>query len=140
MMGLCGELFLLLLRKWLDYGSQVCAWEASILLNSSIICLLIISSAVDDSIKAQTPFISIKQKDNESLCEYISRFNATILKISDLDQMIAMMAMKNGLRPSRFFFNLEKRFFTDYAEMLAQAKKYANAEEAMAAQKETTSR
>ena len=50
-----------------------------------------------------------------------------------------MAAMKGGLRFSRFFFSLEKRFSTDYTEMLARAEKYANAKEAMAARKETSS-
>ena len=53
--------------------------------------------------------------------------------------MVVMTAMKGGLRPSHFLFSLEKRFFVDYAEMLVRAEKYANAEEAMAAQKETAS-
>ena len=50
-----------------------------------------------------------------------------------------MTAMKGGLKTSRFLFSLEKRFPADYAEMLARAEKYANAEEAIAARKETSS-
>ena len=50
-----------------------------------------------------------------------------------------MRMMKGGLKPSRFLFSLEKRFLTDYAEMLVRAEKYANAEEAMTARKETPS-
>ena len=41
------------------------------------------------------------------------------LKITDLDQTIAMMAMKDGLKPSKFLFSLKKRFPMDYAEMLS---------------------
>ena len=47
--------------------------------------------------------------------------------------MVAMMAMKDSLRPSRFFFSLEKIFSIDYDEMLARAEKYDNVEEAMVA-------
>ena len=83
--------------------------------------------------------IGIKQESNESLRAYISRFNTATLEISDLDQTVAMTTMKGGLKTSRFLFSLEKRFPADYAEMLARAEKYANAEEAMAARKDTSS-
>ena len=53
--------------------------------------------------------------------------------------MVAMIVMKGDLRFFKFLFSLEKRFSTDYAEMLVRAEKYANVEEAMAAQKETSS-
>ena len=53
------------------------------------------------------------------------------LEITDLDQMVSIMAMKGGLRPSRFLFNLEKRFPADYTEILSREDKYANIEEAM---------
>ena len=49
-----------------------------------------------------------------------------------------MSAMKGGLRPSRFYFSLEKKFSTDFFEMLAQLEKYANVEEAMAVKKDVT--
>ena len=49
-----------------------------------------------------------------------------------------MMAMKDGLRPSRFLFSLEKRFPMDYAEMLSRVDKYVNAKEAMASKREPT--
>ena len=51
--------------------------------------------------------------------------------------MITMIAMKDGLKPSRFLFSLEKRFHVDYIEMLSRADKYANNEEAMALEKRT---
>ena len=77
--------------------------------------------------------IGIKQKEDESLREFITKFNAATLKVSDLDPKVTMMPMKGGLKPSRFLFTLEKRFPTCFAEMLSQAEKYVNAEEAMSA-------
>ena len=50
--------------------------------------------------------------------------------------MVAMMAMKGRLKPSRFLFSLEKRFSVDYAKMLSRADKYANVEKAMASKRE----
>ena len=75
--------------------------------------------------------IDIKQKESESLREFITRFNAITLEVSDLDQTVAMSTMKGGLRPTRFSLSLEKWFSTSFIEMLARAEKYANAEEAM---------
>ena len=46
-----------------------------------------------------------------------------------------MLAMKDTLKPSRFLFNLEKKFFTSFLEMLSRAEKYANVEEAFLARK-----
>ena len=63
--------------------------------------------------------IRIKQKEGVSLWEFITRFNAGTLEVSDLDPMVAMMAIKGGLKPSRFLFSLEKRFPTCFAEMLS---------------------
>ena len=52
----------------------------------------------------------MKQKENESLWDFITRFNVAILEVSDLDPMVAMSAMKGSLKFSRFLFSLEKRF------------------------------
>ena len=51
--------------------------------------------------------------------------------MSDLDLMVAMLAMKGGLKPSRFLFSLEKWFLASFIEMLSWAEKYVNVEEAM---------
>ena len=45
--------------------------------------------------------ISIKQKENESLRDFIQRFNAATLEITDLDQTVAMTAMKSRLKPCK---------------------------------------
>ena len=60
------------------------------------------------------------------------------MKIIDLDQTVAMMAMKDGLRPFRFLFSLKKRFSMDYVEIFSRADKYANAKKAMASKREPT--
>ena len=82
--------------------------------------------------------IGIKQSEGETHRDFIWTFNAVTLEITDLDQMITMMAMNGGLRPSMFLFSLKKRFSMDYAEMLFRVDKYANAEEAMASKRELT--
>ena len=71
--------------------------------------------------------IEIKQKEGESLREFITRFNAITLEVSDLDSKVTMSTMKGSLKPSRFLFSLEKRFPTCFAEMLSRAEEYTNA-------------
>ena len=63
--------------------------------------------------------IDIKQKEGESLRDFIWRFIMVTLEITNLDQTVVMTVMKDGLRPSRFLFSLEKRFPVDYTEMLS---------------------
>ena len=63
--------------------------------------------------------IRIKQKEGKSLWEFITRFNATTLEVSNLDPKVAMSTMKDDLKPLRFLFSLEKRFPTCFAEMLS---------------------
>ena len=82
--------------------------------------------------------IGIKQKENESLREFITRFNATTLEVIDLDPMVAMSAMKDNLKPSRFLFSLEKWFFASFVEMLFWAEKYANVEKAKLTKRTST--
>ena len=60
------------------------------------------------------------------------------LEITDLDQTVAMTAMKDGLKSSKFLFSLKKWFPVDYAEMLSREDKYANVEEAMSSKREPT--
>ena len=79
--------------------------------------------------------IEIKWKEDESLRKFISRFIIATLKVSDQDPMVTMLAMKDGLKPSRFFFSLEKQFPASFVEMLSRAEKYTNAEEAMSARR-----
>ena len=60
------------------------------------------------------------------------------MEVTDLDQMVAMSAMKGALKPSRFLFSLEKKFSTNFFEMLSCAEKYTNAKEAFIARKSLT--
>ena len=58
------------------------------------------------------------------------------LEICDLDQTVSMSTIKDGLRPSRFFFSMKKKFSADYVKLLTRAEKYAKAEEAMVAKRD----
>lgn len=44
--------------------------------------------------------MSIKQKPEERLREYLSRFNSNALEVKNLDQSVALAAISNGEVPS----------------------------------------
>ncbi|XP_038976592.1 uncharacterized protein LOC120107395 [Phoenix dactylifera] len=79
--------------------------------------------------------LDIKQKEGESLREYLDRFTAATWEVRELDQSIAMSALKTGARSYRFLFSIEKNFPADLTEMLVRARKYAKAEEAVASRR-----
>ena len=58
------------------------------------------------------------------------------MKVINLDSMVAMSAMKDDLKPSRFLFSLEKRFLTSFIGMLSQIEKYTNVEETIASRRD----
>lgn len=87
--------------------------------------------------RAFDTLFTIKQRNNESLLNYISHldhFNVVMLKIRDLNHSVTISFLRRGLKPCNFFFSLEKRHYRDYAKLLAQPDKYVNAEEAMVQQ------
>lgn len=59
-----------------------------------------------------------------------------MLEIHDLDQSITMLALKKGLKVSKFYFSLSKGFPHDLTKMLTYADKYVNAEGMVEKQKE----
>ncbi|GAV74614.1 hypothetical protein CFOL_v3_18094, partial [Cephalotus follicularis] len=87
-----------------------------------------------------TNLINVVQGKDESLRDYLTRFNRESLTVKDLEPSFAMTALNNGLRSSSSFtFSLMKKPPVDMADLLRRAEKYVNAEEGMAAQKQKTS-
>lgn len=58
----------------------------------------------------------------------MAHFNATMLKIPDLNESMAMFAMNKGFQSSKLTFFLDKKLSRSYSELLAHAQKYALAE------------
>ena len=52
--------------------------------------------------------MSIKQREDETLRSYISRFNKEVLSIDEADDKILVAAFTNGLRKGKFLFSLYK--------------------------------
>ena len=77
--------------------------------------------------------MSIKQREDETLRPYISRFNKEALSIDEADDKILVAAFTNGLRKGKFLFSLYKNDPKTISEVLYKATKYINAEDALTA-------
>ncbi|XP_073116201.1 uncharacterized protein [Elaeis guineensis] len=74
--------------------------------------------------------VSIKQKDNEPLWNYINRFNAATLEVQNLDQSVAMTALKVRLLQNDLLFSLNLNYPKNFTKVLERAERYAQVDEA----------
>ena len=86
--------------------------------------------------KSTACLMNIKQREDEMLRSYISRFNKEALLIDEADDKILVAAFTNGLRKGKFLFSLYKNDPKTMSEVLYKATKYMNAEDAQSAQEE----
>ena len=86
--------------------------------------------------KSTTCLMIIKQREDETLRSYISRFNKEALSIDEADGKTLVAAFTNGLRKGKFLFSLYKNDQKTMSEGLYRATKYMNDEDALLAQKE----
>ena len=68
--------------------------------------------------KSTTCLMSIKQRKDEVLRSYISRFNKEPLSIDEADDKILVVAFTNGLRKGKFLFSLYKNDPKTMSEVL----------------------
>ncbi|XP_030948930.1 uncharacterized protein LOC115972828 [Quercus lobata] len=80
--------------------------------------------------------MSIKQREDETLRAYITRFNKEALSIDEADDKILVAAFTSGLRKGKFLFSLYKNDPKTMADVLYRATKYMNAEDALLAREE----
>ena len=73
--------------------------------------------------------MSIKQREDEMLRSYITRFNKEALSIDEADDKILVASFTNGLRKGKFLFSLYKNDPKTMSELLYRATKYMNAED-----------
>ena len=83
--------------------------------------------------KSTACLMSIKQREDETLRSYISRFNKEAHSIDEADDKILVAAFTNGLRKGKFLFSLYKNDPKTMSEVLYKATKYMNAEDALSA-------
>ena len=75
--------------------------------------------------------MSIKQREDETLRSYITRFNKDALSIDEADDKILVVAFTNGLWKGKFLFSLYKNDPKTMSEIHYRATKYMNAEDAL---------
>ncbi|XP_071933739.1 uncharacterized protein [Coffea arabica] len=74
--------------------------------------------------------MAIKQKPDESLKNFMTRFNTESLQIRDKDEKVVMAAFMNGLRVEELYYKLVEQPLKNLGELLTRAHAAANAEEA----------
>ncbi|XP_071907805.1 uncharacterized protein [Coffea arabica] len=84
-----------------------------------------------------THLMSIRQRPDESLRNFMTRFNAESLQVRDKDEKVVMAAFTNGLRVEELFYDLAKKPPVNLEELLRRAHETANAEEAGRLKKES---
>ncbi|XP_073107414.1 uncharacterized protein [Elaeis guineensis] len=90
--------------------------------------------------KGSESLMNIRQREGESIRAYINRFNVAALEVQNLDQSVAMAALKGGLQKNDLLFSLEKKYPKNFADLLARAEGYTRAEEAFKMKDEETTR
>ena len=80
--------------------------------------------------------MSIKQREDETLRSYISRFNKEALSIDEADDKILVAAFTNRLQKGKFLFSLYKNDLETMSEVLYRATKYMNAKDVLLAREE----
>ena len=75
--------------------------------------------------------MNIKQREDETLRSYITRFNKEALSIDEADDKILVAAFTNGLWKGKFLFSLYKNDPKTMSEVLYRATKYMNVEDAL---------
>ncbi|XP_058111671.1 uncharacterized protein LOC131254986 [Magnolia sinica] len=79
--------------------------------------------------KSSTHLLTLKQKSEESLKDYISRFNEETLQVGDYSDKMALSAMISGLKEGRFLLSIGKNPDSTLSELISRAQKYTNAKE-----------
>ena len=80
--------------------------------------------------------MSIKQREDETLRAYITRFNKEALSIDEADDKILVAAFTSGLRKGKFLFSLYKNDPKTMTDVRYRATKYMNEEDTLLAREE----
>ena len=80
--------------------------------------------------------MNIKQREEETLRSYITRFNKEALSIDEADDKILIAAFTNGLWKGKFLFFQYKNDSKTMSDVLYKVTKYMNAEDTLLAREE----
>ena len=81
-----------------------------------------------------THLLNVKQKEGETLRSYLTRFNKETLLVNEADDKVVLTAFISGLQLRDFLFSVYKDPPNSMAEMMYEAQRYMNGEEALQAQ------
>ncbi|XP_058106678.1 uncharacterized protein LOC131249988 [Magnolia sinica] len=76
------------------------------------------------SCKSSAHLLTLNQGSNESLKEFISRFNEETLQVDDYDEKMTLYALTSGLKEGKFLFSIGKSPPTTMSEFMSRAQKY----------------
>ena len=71
--------------------------------------------------------MSVRQESNESLSDYIKRFNEESLRVSDIQDRVTFTALMSGLLPGKFCWSLVENEVTMITEAMIRAQKFIQA-------------
>ncbi|KAL0394712.1 UNVERIFIED_CONTAM: hypothetical protein Slati_4437400 [Sesamum latifolium] len=86
--------------------------------------------------KTELYLFCIRQKEGESLKDYLQRFNTATLEVPSATQEVKSSTFAQGLMDGNFFKSLAKKPATKFDVFLARAAKYINMEDAQASKRE----
>jgi ribonuclease HI len=92
------------------------------------------------SVRPANYLLNIRQREGESLRSYVQRFNKEALQIDEPNEYIALTAFNAGLLKGDFLFQLCKDPPKSMSELMYEAQKFINAEDAFQARDEFLSR
>ncbi|KAL0455923.1 UNVERIFIED_CONTAM: hypothetical protein Slati_0931500 [Sesamum latifolium] len=87
--------------------------------------------------KTELSLSAVRQKDNETLKEYLQRFNTAALEVPSATQEVKASVFSQGLLDGDFFKSLAKKPVSKFNALLARTAKYINMKDAQAAKKES---
>ncbi|GKV18281.1 hypothetical protein SLEP1_g28686 [Rubroshorea leprosula] len=90
--------------------------------------------------KTTFELMRVKQRDGESLKNYMSRFNDAVLEVSSFDQAMGITVVISGLKHDRFRDSLIKHPATTFSEVNDKSLKFITAEEYALAHNPTPSK
>ena len=76
--------------------------------------------------------LTIRQEEGESLRSYVKRFNREALELDEVEDKVQLTTFKARLKSKEFMVALAKSPSKSMTEMLLNAQKYMNAEDALA--------
>lgn len=77
--------------------------------------------------KTSIHLMSVRQENNESLNDYIWRFNKESLRVSDLQDGVAFTALMSRLLPGKLCWSLAENEVTTFTEAMTRAQKFIQA-------------